>query len=66
MRIAVNGVEREAAPGLTVLELLRELRLDPEAVVVERNGEVAARRDLGRMTLQEGDRLELVRFVGGG
>lgn len=66
MRIVVNGEERSVPDGTTVAALLGELGLEPGAVVVERNRAIVARDDVEAVRLEEGDRLEIVRFVGGG
>jgi sulfur carrier protein len=65
MRIVVNGLERESAAA-DVAALLRDLRVEPSTIVVEHNGALLRRDQLDRCELHEGDRLELVRFVGGG
>ncbi len=62
----LNGKEREVAAGLTVRGLLEGLGLEPALVVVERNREILSRARYDEVTVQEGDRLELVHFVGGG
>jgi len=64
--IRVNGRQRPHCPGQTLLQLLEELALHPEAVVVELNGEVPPRRQWGETPLEAGDRLEVVRIIGGG
>ncbi len=64
--IRLNGKEREVAADITVSGLLDELELVPGMVVVERNGEILARESYPDVRLGEGDRLELVHFVGGG
>lgn len=66
MRLVVNGEERSVPEGTTIAGLLERLELDPGAVVVERNREIVSRDDVGEVRLEEGDRLEIVRFVGGG
>lgn len=66
MRITVNGEHRDIADGTTVLSLLEGLGLSPSAMVVEHNGEVLDRNAFAAKTLAAGDRLELVRIVGGG
>lgn len=64
--IRLNGKEREVAADITVSGLLDELGLVPGMVVVERNREILARESYAAVRLSEGDRLELVHFVGGG
>ena len=64
--INLNGKEREVARNITVSALLDELGLVPGMVVVERNREILSRDSYPTVRLSEGDRLELVHFVGGG
>ena len=66
MTIVLNGEEHQAGPDLTVLGLLESLGVVPARVAVEVNGDVLRRADFGRKTMQNGDRIELVQFVGGG
>ena len=65
MRIQVNGEPREVAAA-TVLALVEELGLDVRKVAVERNLEIVPRSLHATTALVEGDRVELVQFVGGG
>ena len=65
MRIQVNGDTRDVAAG-TILALVEELSLDPRKVAVERNLEIVPRSLHPTTALSEGDRIELVVFVGGG
>jgi thiamine biosynthesis protein ThiS len=63
----VNGESRALLPGSTVGDLLRALSLDPRMVVVEHNREILRdRAALDRVPLTDGDRIEIVHFVGGG
>ena len=64
--IVVNGERREIESGLSLEAFLRSLALDPRAVVVERNREIVRRPALESTTLEDGDQVELVHFVGGG
>ena len=66
MNLVINGETREVAPVGTLAELVRQLGLDPRAVVVERNRRIVRRNDLERAPVQEGDQIEIVHFVGGG
>lgn len=65
MRLQVNGDTLNVAAG-TILALVEELGLDPRKVAVERNLEIVPRSLHGETALAEGDRIELVQFVGGG
>jgi sulfur carrier protein len=65
MRIQVNGEPRETAAP-TVLALVEELGLDVRKVAVERNLEIVPRSLHAQTAIADGDRIELVQFVGGG
>ncbi len=64
--IVVNGENRSAKPGATVIDLLRELGLDSGRVAIERNLEILPRPKWTETTVEAGDRYEIVQFVGGG
>ena len=64
--IVVNGESRAAKPGALVTDLLRELGLDSGRVAIERNLEILPRPKWGETTVEDGDRYEIVQFVGGG
>jgi sulfur carrier protein len=66
MRLVVNGEDHEAADGTTVRDLLVRLGLGGGLVAVERNGEVVPRAEHAVTALSDGDRVEVVHFVGGG
>lgn len=64
--VQVNGRERTIEDGQTVTALLESLELNPLLVVVELNKEILARGQFKDVIIENGDRLELVHFVGGG
>jgi sulfur carrier protein len=64
--IHVNGNPRQVPPGTTVAALIVELGLGGKPVAVERNREVVPRARHATTELADGDRVELVTFVGGG
>ena len=66
MDVVINGERKQFSAGVTLLELLQELELDPRAVVVEHNRRIVRRAGLSDVTVVEGDAIELVHFVGGG
>jgi len=66
MDVVINGERKQITAGVTLLELLKELELDPRAVVVEHNRKIVRRVGLSDVTVQDGDAIELVHFVGGG
>ena len=65
MRIEVNGEPREVTAA-TVLALVEELGLDVRKVAVERNLEIVPKSLHAATPIADGDRIEVVQFVGGG
>lgn len=66
MRIQLNGASFELEPGESISGLLARLDLSDKRVAVERNGEIAPASARASTLLAEGDRIEIVHFVGGG
>lgn len=66
MKIRLNGEEKDIEAETTLPALVESLSLAPERIAVELNGEVVRRAEWPRVTLGEGDRVEVVHFVGGG
>lgn len=64
--IQLNGDHKRIAGGMSVADLVRSLDLDPAKVAVERNREIVTRSTLADVTVEDGDELEIVHFVGGG
>jgi thiamine biosynthesis protein ThiS len=64
--IIVNGEGRIAAPGVTVRQLLETLGIHGGRVAIERNRQILPRADWGETRVVDGDRYEIVQFVGGG
>ena len=66
MQLTINGERRSFEPPLTVDALLGRIGLDAAKVAVERNLEIVPRSLYGTLALDDGDRLEIVHFIGGG
>jgi len=64
--LQVNGKNVELEGPTRLLEYLEKLGVNPRAVAVEHNGEILERAAYAGVTLREGDRVEIVRMVGGG
>ncbi len=62
----MNGEARDLAVGCDLAALVARLGLDPRKVAVERNHEIVPRSSYGATPLAEGDRIEIVHFIGGG
>ncbi len=66
MEILLNGDREQVAAGTSLLGLLEGLELNPEVVTVSVNGRSVAGQDLASTYLQEGDRVDVLLFMGGG
>ena len=66
MQITLNGEPRSFQGVADVAGLVSALGLDIRKVAVERNLEIVPRSAYGKTPLAEGDRIEIVAFVGGG
>jgi thiamine biosynthesis protein ThiS len=66
VEISVNGERRQVGEGITVLLLLRALSLPETRVAVERNRSLVRKAEFADTVLGDGDRIEIVTFVGGG
>ena len=64
--LQINGEQREFPDGLTVAALVAQLGMKPDRVAVELNLEIVPRTNWEATTLNNGDKLEVVHFVGGG
>ena len=69
MKLHINGEERDFADApaeFTLFALVEKLSMKPDRVAVELNRDIVPRERWSVTTLNEGDRLEVVHFVGGG
>ncbi len=66
INIILNGESHKIAAGLVIAGLLENLDLDPTKVAVERNLEIVPKTTYQDVELLNGDRLEIVYFMGGG
>ena len=67
MKLIMNGKEDNLAEGLTISQLLvaQEVKM-PEMVSVELNGQILKSSEFESTTLNEGDKIEFLYFMGGG
>jgi thiamine biosynthesis protein ThiS len=66
MQLIVNGDPYENPQTETLADLLRELGIEPGRVAVEVNLSIIKKSDYHTFKLQDGDKIEIVNFVGGG
>jgi len=66
MKLMINGDAREVSSPLTLAGLVEQLGMKQDRVAVELNRDIVPRDKWRQTNLSEGDRLEIVHFVGGG
>ena len=66
MSVVINGENREIPSPITVTVLLRDLGLDARKIALEHNLEIVPRSAYDKTLVSDGDRLEIVHFIGGG
>jgi thiamine biosynthesis protein ThiS len=66
LQITLNGEPYELDQPLSVVDLLTKLDIDPRRVAIEHNLAIVKRQRFPEVVIGEGDRVEIVNFVGGG
>lgn len=66
MELTINGERRHVDGAETIRTLIEALGLDPRKLAIERNREIVPKSLYAQTPLADGDRLEIVHFVGGG
>ena len=66
MEIILNGERRKISDGVSVLDLVQQLGFASERLAVELNLQILKRDQWAACSLKQGDRIEVVQFVGGG
>lgn len=66
MKITCNGQTKEIPPDTLLVAFIKDMKLNPDTVVAECDGRILKRDEYDTRILQEGNVVELIRFVGGG
>jgi len=66
LQVVLNNKKVDMPEGVTVADLIAQKGLNPDTVIIELNGELAKKDTWPGLVLKENDRLEILRFVGGG
>ncbi len=66
IEIILNGDRHKIEQSTSLVVLLQNLKLDPLKVAIERNLEIVPKTTYQNVILLDGDRLEIVHFIGGG
>lgn len=65
--LVINGEDHDDVPdGLSVLGLIKHLELPEKKIAVERNLEIVPKSTFSEAMLADGDKLEIIHFIGGG
>ncbi|MFT6219398.1 MAG: thiamine biosynthesis protein ThiS [Myxococcota bacterium] len=66
IRIILNGEEKFVAGNIAIDNLILNLELDVKKIAIEKNYEIILPEEFAKNMLSEGDRIEIVHFIGGG
>ena len=66
MNLTINGESRVLAPVATLAALVEQLGMKSDRVAIELNRDIVPREQWAQTSVKDGDRLEIVHFVGGG
>ena len=66
MQIILNGEKKDVPDDLTIIGLLKHLKIQPQRVAVELNLDIVKKDQYAVTMIKNGDRLEVVSFMGGG
>ncbi len=66
MEIMVNGKKEIIENEMTIIDYLKSKDLNPDVVIVEYNKKIIDKAEYGAMVIKDKDKLEILRFVGGG
>ncbi len=66
LKITLNGEDRLVEAGSSIKNLIEKLELDVKKIAIEKNYDIILPENFGDNMLSEGDRIEIVHFIGGG
>jgi len=66
MNITLNGKTEPFIKQTKLIELLNNKKLSPDSIIVEINGVILKRNEFNSININEQDKIEILRFVGGG
>jgi len=64
--VKINGENKKLEDKINIADFLKNNNIDPIEVIVEHNSEIVNQENITKIILEEGDTLEILRFVGGG
>ncbi len=66
IKIKINGKFIKISDKITLLNLIKKLKIPVKKVAIEHNQVIVNKRSLGKIILKKNDKIEVVHFIGGG
>jgi len=66
VKITLNGEDKFITKNTSIKSLIEKLELDVKKIAIEKNYEIILPEDFGNNILNQGDKIEIVHFIGGG
>jgi sulfur carrier protein len=66
MKLIINAIEKEFEEGLTLAQIIRELKVEQKVMALAVNMQIVKKEQWDSFTPNDGDEIELLNFVGGG
>ena len=66
IKITVNGKQMQIIPKFTLKSLITKLKMPLNKIAIELNKKIIDKREISKIQLKKGDKIEIVHFIGGG
>jgi sulfur carrier protein len=66
IKIKVNGKFKSISENSKILDLVKDLKIPIKKVAIELNQEIIDKKNISKINLKKGDKIEIVHFIGGG
>ena len=66
IKITVNGKQMQVMPKFSIKTLIKKLKIPLNKIAVELNNKIIDKKRISKIYLQNGDKIEIVHFIGGG
>ena len=66
IKITVNGKQMQVIPKFSLKSLITKLKIPLNKIAIELNNKIIDKKNISRIKLKKGDKIEIVHFIGGG
>ncbi len=66
IKITVNGKQMQIIPKLSMRNLITKLKMPVNKIAIELNKKIIDKKQISKIQLKKGDKIEIVHFIGGG